>query len=161
MDKRIVELAIMGQEIDIPQDILPLRKLLQESQKEIKKIRRNSRSNRDKYLEELAAEMSKQGDLSKCKILKRILNMEAMSTKWKNIDRARGKRTSKGFTKIQVPSSWPQDAEGFAQDIENPKKCDEWRTVDNPEDIEFYVQMRNRKHFGQASGTLFTKPPRR
>lgn len=35
----------------------------------------------------------------------------------------------------------------------------DWRLVTLPSDIEYYLLLRNRLHFGQAEGTPFTRPP--
>jgi hypothetical protein len=34
----------------------------------------------------------------------------------------------------------------------------DWKTVDLPEEITYYLLLQNRLHFGQAHGTPFTKP---
>eukprot|EP00957_Ditylum_brightwellii_P176591 13449786-Ditylum_brightwellii.AAC.1 len=35
----------------------------------------------------------------------------------------------------------------------------EWRKIDVPQEIEFYLLMWNKLHFGQVLGTPFTIPP--
>ena len=40
-----------------------------------------------------------------------------------------------------------------------PRECTEWRTVDDPVELETCLRERNQRHFGQAQGTLFTVPP--
>ena len=44
-------------------------------------------------------------------------------------------------------------------DLENPITATEWTTITDPDDIEYYLQIRNRIHFGQAQGTPITEPP--
>ncbi len=71
-----------------------------------------------------------------------------------------GTKRSKGISSLQIPSSWPVTEDGFlSSTVENPKTCSSWKTVSTPSEIEFFLQMRNRQHFGQAQGTPFTVPP--
>lgn len=44
-------------------------------------------------------------------------------------------------------------------DLENPKECQQWKTITNPAEVEFYIRLRNKNHFGQAQGTPFTIEP--
>eukprot|EP00957_Ditylum_brightwellii_P079635 6055822-Ditylum_brightwellii.AAC.1 len=44
-------------------------------------------------------------------------------------------------------------------ELEDPKKAQQWRTVDLPEEILHYLTIRNRHYFGQAEGTPFMLPP--
>ena len=53
----------------------------------------------------------------------------------------------------------PARIEVPAQDNQDPKQCQEWRSIDIPTEVLAHLQTRNRKHFGQAHGTLFTIPP--
>ena len=61
--------------------------------------------------------------------------------------RARGHRS--GVTRIEIPVH-PHD---------DPKTCQDWQTIDVPDEIVQHLQARNRKHFGQAHGTPFTCEP--
>jgi hypothetical protein len=54
-----------------------------------------------------------------------------------------------GVTRIEVP----------VQEDQDPKKCTVWQTIDIPSEVLRHLQRRNRKHFGQAKGTPFTRPP--
>jgi hypothetical protein len=54
-----------------------------------------------------------------------------------------------GLSRIQVSTDPTQD----------PKKCNDWTTIDNPQEMTWYLLERNQKHFGQAAGTPFTLPP--
>eukprot|EP00957_Ditylum_brightwellii_P156628 11921091-Ditylum_brightwellii.AAC.1 len=44
-------------------------------------------------------------------------------------------------------------------ELEDPKKAQQWRTVDIPEEILHYLTIQNRRYFGQAKETPFTVPP--
>ena len=86
--------------------------------------------------------------------------MEQQAERWRRINSIQGNVRSKGISSLQVPRSWPVTEDGFREnDIENPKKCNDWKKVEAPKEIEFYLRMRNLKHFGQAQGTPFTVPP--
>eukprot|EP00957_Ditylum_brightwellii_P207280 15352273-Ditylum_brightwellii.AAC.1 len=43
-------------------------------------------------------------------------------------------------------------------ELEDPKKAQQWRTVNIPEEILHYLTIQNRCYFGQAKGTPFTLP---
>lgn len=63
--------------------------------------------------------------------------------------------------RLEVPTSWPEpftqvtDATG----LEDPKACTHWKLITEPTEIEYYLLLRNQRHFGQAQGTPFTIPP--
>jgi hypothetical protein len=42
---------------------------------------------------------------------------------------------------VRVPTSWPDNDEGFAAPIENPKTCREWKTVDTPKEMLYYHRL--------------------
>ena len=54
-----------------------------------------------------------------------------------------------GVTRIEIPVPEDQD----------PKLCNEWKTIDIPSEVLRHLQTRNRRHFGQANGTPFTIAP--
>lgn len=66
--------------------------------------------------------------------------------------------------RLQVPASWPNPTDETQNLIQledpkavNPKDPSLWKEVVNPKEIEFYLLLRNRRHFGQAQGTPFTQ----
>jgi hypothetical protein len=80
----------------------------------------------------------------------------------------RGKTQNEGLTRLSVPRSWPTAHTPIENIIglPNPKEIDDpdpqphlWKNVTKPDEIEYYLQIRNRFHFGQAQGTPFTTPP--
>eukprot|EP00957_Ditylum_brightwellii_P186100 14168569-Ditylum_brightwellii.AAC.1 len=72
-----------------------------------------------------------------------------MSTMWKKIRFTDRKRINSSITSLQIPSSWPGTIEDVSsvKEVENPNTAKEWRTVDTPQDIAFYLKLRNRLHF--------------
>jgi hypothetical protein len=71
------------------------------------------------------------------------------------------------FTSLQIPVDWPSPEAEIANvsSLSDPKALSNdpanWRTVELPSEIMFYLRLRNRLHFGQAEGTPFTVPPLR
>eukprot|EP00957_Ditylum_brightwellii_P054643 4140340-Ditylum_brightwellii.AAC.1 len=103
---------------------------LETAQKEVKKIRKDTFDYREKLCLKLQSSVNK-------------------------------KRKGKGFTSIDISASWPSDTTGFkhVDATENPKATKEWRKIDVPQEIEFYVLMQNKLHFGQVQRTPFIIPP--
>jgi hypothetical protein len=126
----------------------------------IKVIRSTSFSFREKDVLTRLAASSRLGQVDEAKVMKAILNKEKQAQRWARISRMQGIKRSKGISSLQIPASWPTTEAGFlASPPENPKTCVTWRTVSTPAEIEFYIQMRNRLHFGQSQGTPFTTRP--
>ena len=67
--------------------------------------------------------------------------------------------------RLEIPASLPADTghdltnTNLQTHLEDPKLTTAWRTVTNPADIEHYLLLRNRLHFGQVQGTPFTIEP--
>lgn len=63
--------------------------------------------------------------------------------------------------RLEVPASWPPSQTPIAEigHLEDPKACREWKMVTLPHEVEYYLLLRNRLHFGQAHGTPFTTDP--
>jgi hypothetical protein len=114
-----------------------------------------------------AAEIYDQtGQKEKATLLREIRNSEAMSNTWrlfKNIRMAKGHST---LNQIRVPQDWPPPHTPFEDigELSDPKAYasqpeSHWRTVTLPEEINYYLFLRNQRHFGQAQGTPFTVTP--
>jgi hypothetical protein len=58
-------------------------------------------------------------------------------------------RQKSGVTCIEIPSLPTAD----------PKTCSSWLQMDIPDEVALHLSERNRRHFGQAAGSPFTKPP--
>jgi hypothetical protein len=54
--------------------------------------------------------------------------------------------------RIEIPHTWPPPFSDIAstKDLEDPKHCTEWISITDPDAVEYYLQLRNRSHFGQA-----------
>jgi hypothetical protein len=144
----------------IPASLEAANVALRAAQKEIKEIRNNSKSYRAQSMLDQAHELAASGNLDHAKILEQMRNKERQAERWKRIHFLQGNNLKGQFSQVEVPSTWPSTEEEFLQnDIENPRTCTDWKTIDDPSEMEFYLQMRNRRHFGQAHGTPFTVSP--
>jgi hypothetical protein len=71
-----------------------------------------------------------------------------------------GKFNKSGFTSINVPTLWPSADSNFdtTHSLPDPKQATEWKAVNLPEEIVYYLLLCNQLHFGQAHGTPMTTP---
>eukprot|EP00957_Ditylum_brightwellii_P036240 2745419-Ditylum_brightwellii.AAC.1 len=93
--------------------------------------------------------------------MKAIINAEDMANMWRKLlYRDEGKEDN-NITLILILASWPDINTIITPEIEleDPKKAQQWRTVDPPEEILHYLTIQNQQHFGQAKGTPFAIPP--
>ena len=62
---------------------------------------------------------------------------------------------------LEIPDDWPPAFTPINENsyLSNPKQASNWKRITEPDEIEFYLQVRNRLHFGQAHGTPFTIAP--
>lgn len=129
---------------------------------EIQTIEANHRELRIKEQELSIERALDSGKKDKAKILTNIQRQEARRNTWQTL---RFVRMQQGLTqkidRVDIPASWPHPSQTdpHFSTLEDPKECSSWKTVTKPEDVEYYLQLRNRCHFGQAQGTPFTVPP--
>jgi hypothetical protein len=68
-----------------------------------------------------------------------------------------------GITRLQIPSLWPTQQDPTKGNWTDAKAWDKakqpFREVNIPSELEYFLIQRNRRHFGQAEGATFTKPP--
>jgi hypothetical protein len=93
--------------------------------------------------------------------LRAIKKSEATRKAWQTLNFLKnGSDTHQSLNRIDIPATWPAPHDQHdTQDIQDPKTCTSWRTVTNPDEIDHFIRMRNRGHFGQAKGTPFTELP--
>ena len=142
-----------------PDLIADVKKELKCAQKDVVECRNNGPTLRDKGLELQAEVAAMSGDSTKEQNLKQLRHQEQTNIMWRSISRAKGESRSNGIVNLEIPSSWPSNDSGFNDSIENPKQCNQWKQIQTPKAIEFYLRKRNQIHFGQAHGTPFTVPP--
>jgi hypothetical protein len=100
------------------------------------------------------------GDKKTKKNLDALCATKAHVELYRKIKAVRGLNNKSGFTSIKVPTSWPSahSETDNIQDLPNPKTATEWKTIDLPDEIVYYLLTQNRLHFGQADGTPLTTP---
>lgn len=100
-------------------------------------------------------------DKQREKALRSIKKVETGRNTYRILRAMRSKQRNSSIDKIEVPASWPSMHESPLDltQLEDPKTCQDWRTVTDPQELEYYLIMRNRLHFGQAEGTPFTINP--
>lgn len=94
--------------------------------------------------------------------VKAIKTKEAAKKAWKTLKFLKAQSgATQTLNRIDIPNSWPGPSDPIPpySDLEDPKKCTNWRNVSNPDEIDHYVRLRNRGHFGQAQDTPFTELP--
>jgi hypothetical protein len=103
-----------------------------------------------------------QGKNDKEKILRTIAKQEARRSTWQTLRYVRMQQGSRQkLDRLEIPTSWPPpfSITSPTNPLEDPKTCIEWTTITEPDEIEFFLQLQNRLHFGQANGTPFTREP--
>ena len=81
----------------------------------------------------------------------------ALST-WNTIAFLKMSESPSTIDRLEIPEDWPPPFTTLSTttSLTNPKETAIWRTITKPDEIEYYLLLRNRLHFGQAQGTPFT-----
>ena len=135
--------------------------LLHQKMNDLRELEKHSLEIRHAEMEAKANEASSSGNKGMKKHLDAIRITEAHVAMYRKIKAIRGKFHKSGFTSIEVPTSWPPahtPLEDLPDALPDPKTATEWKTIDLPDEIVYYLLTRNRLHFGQAHGTPFTPP---
>ncbi len=124
----------------------------------LKNMEANSLEVRHTEMEAKANLAHDTANLNQQKNLNAIRIHEARLAMYRKVKAVRSKHNKSGFTSIEVPSSWPAAHTDMnnIHDLPNPKDATEWKTIDLPDEIVYYLLTRNRLHFGQAKGTPLT-----
>jgi hypothetical protein len=134
-------------QLTLPQSLEEATTALRLAQQDIKVIRQHSKSFRDQSMADQARDLALSGNKDQATIIEQMRTKELQADRWKRIQFLQGKGPNGQFLQVDVPRSWPSTEEAFLHDdIENPKTCTHWKTVDDPADMEFYLKMRNRRH---------------
>jgi exonuclease III len=146
------DLQKYGLDILLPTTLQECSSQLRTAQKAIKWLVANSfqqreteRNERIKALEE----SSLTADKALSTLLRRLRRTELIKRLFEKLKAIRARSQRSGVTRIEIP----------VHPFTDPKTCTEWQTIDVPEEIVHHLQCRNRKHFGQADGTPFTRAP--
>jgi hypothetical protein len=132
---------------------LPLsRFLLVHSTATLKKLTTDSRSARDTHLLKLQSKPSTK--INKHKI--------ALTT-WRALCYLKDSSTTSTLEQLEIPADWspPFTLMESITSLTDLKKTVLWQSITSPSEIEYYLILRNRLHFGQAQMTPFAKQPLR
>ena len=136
-----------------------------DTQHELTTLLATNREIRTQELEEKIDKATATKKRSRAKALQSIKKLEGIRQTWQTLKFVKMQQgSSQKLDRLDIPTSWPdkQDTEDGSTTViilEDPKQCRSWKTVTNPEEIEYYLQLRNKSHFGQAQGTPFTESP--
>ena len=111
-------------------------------------------------------------ETAKVRYLRNIRRSEKQARAFSQLKYRRERaNTSGGINRLEIPRGWPSmDAynDDATYDLIDPKKLDKddpsvWRQINCPTEIEFYLRLRNQRHFGQAETdkTPFTTEERK
>jgi hypothetical protein len=128
-------------------------------------LRSTRKSHADRRSQELIAR-AEDADSSRqhqqAKNIRKINKSEAGRRTYRILDAMRRQNgANQRLDRLEIPLSWPSLDSPIASvtTLEDPKTCNSWRLITEPSEIEYYLLLRNRLHFGQAQGTPFTEPP--
>jgi len=142
-------------------DLGTSRQQYQEIRKEVSSIENTHREQREKEFDKQIENATAKGKRSKAKALQTIQRNEARRRTWQILQHAKHSQGNNNrLDRLDVPMSWPPPNTAIdIRALEDPKTCLTWKTITKPDEIEYYIQLRNQGHFGQAQGTPFTEPP--
>ena len=151
-----------GLQFEFPPTQQMTSKALREARDELQHTCNQSAEVRQAELSAKIDAASKFGTKSKVKILKAIRKVENNLKTFKILKQMRLRKIeAQSIDRLEIPASWPApEAEMTSlEQLEDPKTCTRWKWVTDPQEVEHYLLLRNRLHFGQAQGTPFTLPP--
>lgn len=149
-------------DLTLASDALSAHKQYQTVKQDLQLALQDNRELRIKEQNILIEQSKDYGRKDIAKIIANIKTHEARRKTWQMLRFVRKQdSTSQKVDRIDVPASWPPPTDIMPPlpTLEDPKSCTEWKTLTDPDDIEYYLRLRNRGHFGQAQGTPFTEPP--
>jgi hypothetical protein len=116
-----------------------------------------------KQVERIAMERTNDNP-NKAKILTEVHNSEQHAQMYSMFRNIHGKSQSGGLRNIEILDTWTSPSEaGKAGDWCDAKTHDKqnnnFRNLTIPNEIEYYLMERNRRHFGQAQGTPLIQAP--
>jgi hypothetical protein len=160
--REVLLARILDQSLDLilPDTFDECKKLYKEKVALLQELEKKSLRLRHEEMEARANLAATAGNTTQKMHNDKLRSGEAHAEMYRKVKAVRGKYNTGGFTSIDVPTSWPAAHTDLteSQDLPDPKKATEWKTVDLPDEIVYYLLTRNRLHFGQAKGTPFTDP---
>lgn len=153
----------LGISIDLPLTQHLTRQALKAAREKLQELPQEHASLRQEELKSKISLATLSSDKNRAKALRSIKSVENARQTYQILRAMKRKTGQSTLDRIDIPASWPPVGAPFMDLIrlEDPKTCNKWRTITDPREIEYYLVMRNRLHFGQAEGTPFTQSPLR
>lgn len=156
------KMSRVGIHVHLPPTQELTRKALREARTKLQQICKDSFDTRQAELDIRIQTLSEHNQKPKKQILQAIRKVESSLHTYRTLQAI--KRTTSGqssLDRLEIPASWPPPSHSIHSlaQLEDPKTCSEWKTITEPHEIEHYLVLRNRLHFGQAEGSPFTTAP--
>lgn len=138
--------------------------MLSQEVEKLKKLSKDHLDLRQQELEEKVQEAARTGKRQVTQILAAIQRSEMHQSTYRILRNVKNKASNASkIDRLEIPNSWPLPGTPIESihTLEDPKQCTQWRLVTSPTEMEYYLVIRNRLHFGQAEGTPFTMEPLR
>jgi len=116
--------------------------------KAVLKEEHETRKMRKQHLEKLVKQYTAAGNQKEAKIIKQIKRAEDISQVYTKLRTIRN-LSHGGLSHVLVPAN-PNDS---------PQTCQEWKRLDNQEEMVSVLEERNHNHFGQSKNCKLTSPP--
>ena len=155
-------LARKGIQISFPLTSAAAATQYKEALTTLQTARKEHETSRRSELSTAIATATNSADKTATKALKCIDRAERTRATYKILEAIKRRNgTTQQLDRLEVPASWPPPFATItdALSLEDPKICTEWVLITEPSEIEYYLLLRNQRHFGQAQGTPFTIPP--
>ena len=159
-----IQHALETASIEVP-EFCDLPKIIAKKSEELTQLILHRKDERIQEQKEMAEAFELRGDKNAASAIRTI---RATEHKRRTFDMFRnirkGQQTNHSIDRIRIPKSWPSPHLITPQTVlQDPKTIDplnstEWIEITTPKDVEHYLMIRNRRHFGQAEGTPFTAP---
>ena len=147
-----IQESLGNYQVELPATIQECKVLRTQNQKTLKALLKTEKKTghlRLAHQEDLANSYAEEGKMKEANRLRRQIRAERTARVYKKCRAARGLLHQGGLSHVLVPT-----VPGT-----NPKQCDDWTRVDDPQEINRILMERNQKHFGQAKGCTWTSPP--
>ena len=153
-----------GVEFPLPPTIRLTQLALREANTKLQQSCQDHEALREQELQERIETAIQNGKKTKAQIIRAIRKSEDHRKTYQILQQMKRRSTNThAIDRVEIPSSWPQPHQPVddIDHLEDPKTCTQWRMITVPEEVEYYLLLRNRLHFGQAEGTPFTIEPLR
>ena len=151
-----------GIELPLPSTIRNTIQNLRQESSALRQMIQDHEELRQKELTEKIEIATQTGKKSKAQILRAIRKAEIHAKTYQILRKMKNRNTAaQKIDRVEIPITWPPPFSSIesVHQLEDPKMCQAWKLITNPAEVEYYLLLRNRLHFGQAEGTPFTREP--